>query len=195
MGSARRDANHDEPSDPHEPLGIQVRHLRPLEIVLVRRYVHNMPVEGFPAFDRLADDLERQLKALPTRDLPFAREVYGTFAASPYPADRLHAGLLLRSLTLVDHEAGLALWHQLVRDEHPVVRRDTYEPIHRHLTSSTVPAEQGLAQEGLTLADGHQLRDAFIGAQYLGGCHVVGETAISKVLQEATRSFESIARL
>lgn len=195
MGSADRDANHDEPSGCHPPLGIQVRHLRPLEIVLIRRYVHNMPVEGFPAFDRLADELERQLKALPQTDLSFALEVFDTFAMSPYPADRLHAGLLLRYLTRVDHDAGFTLWHQLVRDEHPVVRRDVYEPIHRHLTSISRPAEQGLAEEGLTLADGHELRDAFIGAQYLGGCHVVGKAAINKTLQEATRSFESIARL
>jgi hypothetical protein len=195
MGPAHTNADHDELAEDSPAIAINITKLQPLEIVMACRYVHNMPLDGFPAFDQLADELEQQLERLPQIDLAFAREVYGVFATSPYPADRLNVGLILRQLTLVDHDSGFALWHQLVRDEHPTVRRDVYRPIYRHLTSTERSAEQSLSEEGLTLADGHQLRDAFIGAQYPDGCYVIDQTPVAEALREATRSFVSIARV
>jgi hypothetical protein len=195
MDAASQAIDDDQIDGRQSPLTVDVRRLKPLEIVLARRFVHDMPLDGFPAFDGLAEQLEQQLEALPQADLPFAQEVYGTFASSPYAIDRLNVGLMLRPLTLVDHATGFALWNQLVRDEHPTVRRDVYQPIQNHLERTDRSAEEGLAEEGLTLADGHHLRNAFIGAFYIGGCHVVAETDITATLQEATHSFDSIARL
>lgn len=195
MGPAHENADHDAPAKESPAITLDVTKLQPLEIVLACRYIHDMPLDGFPAFDHLADELERQLENLPKIDLPFARTVYGTFAMSPHPADRLNVGLMLPQLTLVDHDAGFSLWHQLVRDEHPTVRRDVYRPIHKHLTNTNRPPEQGLNEEGLTLADGHQLRDAFLSAQYPDGRHVIGQTPIAEALEEATRSFVSIAHI
>jgi hypothetical protein len=169
--------------------------LQPLEIFIMRRYVHDMPLDGFPGCDELASELQRQLTVLPQTNLIFARNVYGTFAQSPYPIDRLNVGLMFRSLTRVDHETGLALWSQLVRDGNPVVRRDVFEPMRSHVDSADGSVEEGRAQEGLTLADGNQLRDEFIRAHYLGGCHVVGHAAITDALREATHSVESFARI
>jgi hypothetical protein len=195
MGPAHENEDHSPLAEESPAITLNLTKLQPIEIVLACRYLHDMPLDGFPTFDHLADELERQLENLPKIDLAFARTVYGAFAMSTHPADRLNVGLMLRHLTLVDHDAGFSLWRQLVRDEHPTVRRDVYRPIHKHLTSTARSAEQGLTEEGLTLADGHQLRDAFLGAQYPDGCHAIGQTAIAEALDEATRSFVSIAHL
>jgi hypothetical protein len=195
MGASGQNASRHETTDEPPPLSLDIRRLKPLEIVLIRRCAHHMPLDGFPAFDQLAAELEEQLEDLPQTDLPFAREVYNTFAMSPYAIDRLHVGLLLPQLTLADHDTGFALWHQLVRDEHPTVQRDTYQPIREHLTKPEPTAIEELGRNGLTLADGHRLRSAFIDAQYLGGRHVIDQTPATEALQEATHSFESIVRL
>lgn len=195
MDTEEQAAKDDQTVDQRPPLTIDVRRLHPMEIVIARRYVHEMPAEGFDAFDDLADQLDQQLEDLPTTDLPFAREVYGTFATSPYPIDRINVGLMLRPLTLVDHATGLRLWNQLVRDEHPAVRRDIYGQISIHLDGTEGDPEVGLAKQGLTLADGQQLRVAFIAAGNGEGLHIIGETNNTEALREATRSFETIARV
>jgi hypothetical protein len=176
-------------------ISVDVRRLQPLEIVLMRRYVHEMPLDGFEAFDELAEDLERQLAMLPRTDLPFALTVYGAFAASPYPIDRLHLGLIVRSLTQADHDTGYAFLRQLVRDKIPGVRRDCYETIDHHLRRTDITAEEGLAQEGLTLADGHQLRDDHHRAESHGDFYIVDENDVTEPLREATDSLVSITRV
>lgn len=102
---------------------------------------------------------------------------------------------MLSPLTLVDHATGLRFWSQLVRDEHLAVRRDVYGQISIHLDGTEGDPEVGLAEEGLTLADGHQLRAAFIAAGNGDRLHTIGKTNITEALREATRSLETIVRV
>src|SRR5882672_1701510 len=75
--------------------------LSPSEIVAAHRlsWVHNTSMF---------------LETLPCQDLGRAKAVYSAFAGSPISADRewLSFGGI-EQLTLVDHDAGLALWDQL----------------------------------------------------------------------------------
>jgi hypothetical protein len=172
------------------PVYLHLRRLRPVEIVLICRHIHDLPIDGFPVFGRLVVELEKQLIDLLRTDLPFARRVYKTFAISPFPADRLTIVLLVRWLTLADHDAGFSLWHQLVRDENPTVRQEAYEPIHQHLTNTARPPAEGLKHEGLTLTDGQALRDAFTSAHQTGHFHIIRHTIITDTLREATLNIE-----
>jgi len=180
-----------DPEITHPAIAVDLRQLRPLEIVLISRYASESSTDGFPAIDACCENIKRQLRELPQIDLPFACNVYRTFAMSPYPADRLIIGFNLRGMTLADHDTGLALWSQLVRDEHPVVRRDVFEQIQRHFDDPARPPEHGLAEEGLLLDEAEQLRNAHIGAQYAAGQYVVERTAMAEALEEATNSFHS----
>lgn len=172
-------------------IAVDLTQLRPVEVVLLCRYASESSTDEFPSIDACCEDIKRQLRELPEADLPFARKVYFTFATSTNPADRLIIGFNLRAMTLADRETGLALWSQLVRDEHPVVRRDVYEQIQRHFDDPARLPEHGLAEEGLRLDEGERLRDAYIRAQYAAGQHVVERTAVAEALEEATSSFRS----
>jgi hypothetical protein len=187
MKLAQRHVDHDAlASEP--PISLNLRRLQPVEIVLLCRHVYRLPIDGFPLFNRLTIALEKQLIDLPRADLPFGRRVYETFAMSPLPVDRLTIALLVRWLTLVDHNAGFSLWHRLVRDQDPTVRQEAYEPIHHHFTHPHRPPAEGFEQEGLTLADAHALRAAFTRAHQTGHCHVIGQTAVTDTLRETTHS-------
>lgn len=176
---------------PRPAIAVDLSRLRPLEIVLLSRYASESSTDGFPAIDACCEDIQRQLRELPRTDLPFARKVYRTFAMSTHPADRLIVGFNLRGMTLADHDTGFALWSQLVRDEHPVVRRDVYEQIQRHFDNPARSPESALAEEGLRLDEAEQLRDAFIRAQYAAGQYVVARTVVADALEQATNSFRS----
>lgn len=73
--------------------------------------------------------LSRTLGELPQQDLAFARDVYTAFALSPQMEDRRAAAALIRNLTAVDHDYGLSLWDQLVRDREPDVRGSAIRPV------------------------------------------------------------------
>jgi hypothetical protein len=186
MRLAQRRVDHGAVTD-ESPISLNLRQLQPLEIVLICRHIHSLPLDGFPAFGRLVVAVENQLVDLPRADLPFARRVYQTFAMSPFPVDRLTIALLVRCLTLVDHDAGFSLWHQLVRDHNRTVRQEAYEPIHHHFTHPQRPPAEGFEQDGLTLADAHALSDAFTRAHQTGHYHVIGHTAVTDTLREAPR--------
>lgn len=183
------------PENTRPAIAVDLSRLRPLEIVLLSRYASESSTDGFPAIDACCEDIQRQLRELPRTNLPFARKVYRTFAMSTCPADRLIIGFNLGGMTRADHDTGLALWSQLVRDEHPVVRRDVYEQIQRHFDDPAQPPESGLAKEGLRLEEAEQLRDAFIRAQYAAGQYVVERTVVAEALEQATASFRSFGRV
>jgi hypothetical protein len=180
---------------PDAPMLLDIRKLQPVEVVLLSRYATNSSTGDFPTLDCWAVKFERHVECLPETDLAFAREVYSTFAVSPFPIDRLNLGHMIRYLTRADHDAGVSLWHQLVRDEHFKVRRVAYDPVRSCLRDRQRPPEERLAELGLTLTDAHRLRDAFIDAQFPCGRHIVSRTAIAEALETATESFASLANL
>jgi hypothetical protein len=71
----------------------------------------------------LAWGVSQAIDGLPERDLDFARDVYAAFATSPLAEDRRHGAWRINRLTRVDHDYGLELWDQLLRDVDPDVRR------------------------------------------------------------------------
>jgi hypothetical protein len=176
-------------------VAVDVTRLQPQEIVLLSRVATSSQTDEFPALDRCAEDFWRQLEELPRIGLVFAREVCRVFATSPFPIDRLNLAQLLRPLTVVDHDTGFALWHQLVRDENPNVRREIYQQVHECLSRPHDVRDVDLADLGLTLADAHELRDAFVSAQLGENLNVVEQSALGRAMREATTSFASLATI
>src|SRR6266545_6508837 len=70
----------------------------------------------------LLSGLGRTIAELPQLDLGFARDVYTAFATSPLAEDRRSGAHYLGYLTRTDHDYGLSLWDQLVRDPDADVR-------------------------------------------------------------------------
>lgn len=101
---------------------------------IVRTY-YAFEEEGYsgdnPAHDNetsLGRALDSYVAILPEHDLGRAKEIYGTFLDSPSPKERQALGYkLVEGLTKVDHEAGISMWDQLMRDEDGEVRDVAYE--------------------------------------------------------------------
>jgi len=77
----------------------------------------------------IVEGLDRTLDALPEIDIEFARGVYTTFRNSPIDHERAEIGLKMRHLTRADHDFGLRLWRELVRDPNFHVRGETIIPL------------------------------------------------------------------
>ena len=145
------------------------------------------------------------MESLPRQSLDRTRAVYDAFANSTMPDARQWLGFgCVANLTLVDHDAGVALWDRLLRDTEPEVRntaeellRDIIDTV-THFTpitqrSSPQSAMRDLAHNafdeaafllwsGLTRQDAYDLYLSYAYAENGQFQHDVGEAARAKLL-------------
>lgn len=67
---AEQAASNDQIADRAQPLAIDVRRLQPMEIVIARRYVHQMPLDGFPGLAAWLTSLTNNLRICPKSICP-----------------------------------------------------------------------------------------------------------------------------
>jgi hypothetical protein len=117
--------------------------------------------ESYSPMSSASDAILVALKAYPsqTNKLEHARAIYTAHANSPLNVDRQRIGLIMGGLTIVDHDYGLSLWDQLIRDREQTVR----EPIHEQLKDTLEATDPGrsLAEDGLTLSEALRLQHSF----------------------------------
>jgi hypothetical protein len=156
------------------------------------RWAEMTPVEAeiiapiFPAVEQLAADevlamhrqareshaeLDRPLASYlewsPRYNLPRARELYTAFAEAPAAEDRVQAGYMIAFLTPYDHELGVQLWSQLLRDPDQRVREAALEELHRPLADDRAhgaDAGQWIEKFGITWEDACLLYTDFVEA-------------------------------
>ncbi|MGC9539211.1 hypothetical protein [Streptomyces sp. UG1] len=102
-------------------------------IAAEREYINPDASSELIEFEDSHDDLaliiqmHNYLETISTRDVQRARDVLTFFAGSPLAKDRWHVVRYGRSLAQVDHDSGLDLWCQFLRDPDAEVRAKAFD--------------------------------------------------------------------
>lgn len=129
----------------------------------------------------LADMLCGVISSVAAYDSPRLGAILTSLAENPDSEGRELAGTLIGSLPPLDHDLGVRLWDQLLRDEDDKVREIAYDSLMDALDVSDLSrADEAIAEIGLTWRDAYYLLCAHVGhgdflSHRLGGA-TLGQT-------------------
>lgn len=148
---------------------------RELELLQALQQIEQMDTDDTISryHEALATDntylLDAALDALPQHNLPHARAVYTAFAENPLIEIRCTGAMMPQHLTPFDHDYGLQLWNQLIRDVDEEVRFCAYENLRGVLddeqSADEESAERELREYGITWRDAFGLLHSYIRAE------------------------------
>lgn len=105
-------------------------------------------------------DETEAMAVLPAHDLDRAKVIYSAFAESLDPRDRSSISIHMPDLCSVDHDTGVTLWEQLIRDPNEAVRRDAYRELEeRSGLADEVPSHDPVEADRQVAAIGLSWRD------------------------------------
>lgn len=140
------------------------RHLSDIEAALMARQYKREPSTSNE--NRMLEEarvagnnISLALELLPSRNIEHARRVIEAMVLSPLNDDRRVAAYFINKLTRYDHDYGMVLWAQLLRDSDAIVRMSAEESL-PDLDLDDYPEELArvLSGIGLSRSDVSQLR-------------------------------------
>src|SRR5262249_48821427 len=159
--------------------------LTPTEVVAVNRYTHDQELaahghDDYQLYRRYAEGILDAIGELPGRDREHGRAVFAALAGSPDADDRADAAICLPSLLEADHEFGLTLFEQLLRDPSVSVRIEATEHLHgvNVATASETLRDQVVERRselGLTEDEVDHLHHVHLSAERGEGIYRLGE--------------------
>jgi hypothetical protein len=154
--------------------GTDLTVLPPHDVVALKDYVDHYGGFGQTPAEQLNRALGHALgdvlKTLPEQHREFGHAVLLASSECPEDITRSQTGLWVPSLARADHDAGVALWDRLLRDESDEVRYMAWEPLAGGLKAFgdagfTEYVDEKFAELGLTWRDGIQLLQGYQGAE------------------------------
>lgn len=174
---------------------VDLDRLSPTEVVTLDRFLrakqreHDEAVEAGRADDRYEREYAPRIEAvntalqqLPVSNPGHARAVYAAFVESPLEDDRISGASMIDFLVEADHEYGLVLWDQLVRDPSPRVRLEAYNRLGERGLFSDTPEQSESSRErlGIDWYDVARLLDAYIRAEHGTAVYELGDIALRR---------------
>jgi hypothetical protein len=182
-----------EPAYPALPV-VDLTRLTPTEIIAVNRYSWQ---EYLSPLREYGVAIYEAIEELPGRDPARGLAVFELMAASTHPDDRSDIVRCIAGLIKVDHDNGLRLFDQLIRDSDGVVRSNAAEVLDRVLLQPDAGEDnvawtmEQRAAWGVSAAEVERLQLARMRAERAENRFELGAVALQKLIEAADEPPES----